>query len=739
MKELAEKHKDKLGQHKKMVEAWYEYFKQNNDRFWDMTKFVFSSNLSSSDVSALNTLKKPVLQFNVLEAFVSRLRSQFVKQTPSFNVRAADGVPLEMIDEQFIATEKVVEGYLRAIFDDAANDGLQSAIHTDQLAGGFSVVWVRTDYVNDFSFEQNIIVERVFDPTMTFFDPLARASHKGDGAYCGMLIPFTKERFIKEYGKEAAEKMKFNPVSSLGEFQWSYKNQKEDIVLVAYMFEKKYKKRKIVKLANGHVVPMDNYKELLSRWDDITQPPAILEERDTMVETIVHYQFCQDRELHYAETDFKYLPLVFIDGNSVLIRGDSSTSQVGYAAAGAEGGSVQQMTRPYVYNAVGAQKGMNFAGQTIFAEIENMVMHKWVVPLESIPDNDKYLNAYTNPQEESVLVYNAFDDKTGQPLPGPREVQRTPTPPIVENTFMSSIQTIQAILGSYDAQQGNVDPSMSGRAIMQGALQADGAAGPYLINYIKAWNRIGQIVIDLIPKYYVTPRSLPVIDPDGKRRFQIVNAPKMDMHQRAQDRELQQQGDMNEGFDDMQEQQSIMLNYEPHTLQLRIEAGVNTDIQKQLSMEQVIRLSASNETFQAFINERGLPYILDNLDVRNVDSLKLEAEKWMQDIQKQKEMAAQQPSPQQVEMETVKEIEMSKIEQRREAQQGDLAVKAANVAVAKEKNEIERQRLLAEIDEYESKAAEARQKAVAEESKAAVDLAIEVAKLQYEQSNSNME
>lgn len=732
MRELAEKHKDKLEQHKKMVEAWHDYFKLNNERYCEMTKFVFASTLSSQNIAALNTLKKPCIQFNVLEAFISKLRSQFVKQEPSFEVRAADGVPLEMLTEDFIATEKVVEGHLRAIFDDAANDGLQSNIHTDQLAGGFSAVFISTDYVNEYSFEQNITVERVFDPTLCFWDPLARTSHKGDGAYCGMLVPFTKESFIKEYGEDAAENIKFKNSSSIGGLNWSYKNQTDDVILVAYMFEKKYKKRKIVKLSNGDVVPLENYKELLARWDDITQPPAILDMRETNVETICHYQFCEAKELYYNETDFKYLPIVFVDGNSVLIKGDPATSQVGYEGASA-GGAAQQMTRPYVYNAIGAQKAMNFAGQTISAEIENMVMHKWVVALESIPDNDKYLDAYTNPQEASVLVYNAFDDKTGQPLQGPREVQRTQTPPIVENTFMNSVQTIQATLGSYDAHQGNIDPSMSGRAIMQGAMQSEGFAGPYLINYIKAWNRIGQIVVDLIPKYYKTPRSLPVVDMDGKRRFQVVNAPKMNEQQRAQQREQMQQGSKNSDTQDINEQQSVMLNYEPHTLQIRIEAGVNSAVQKQIALDQILKLNASNEAFAAFIAARGVPYILDNLEIRNVDSLKLEWEKWAEEQRQQQEAMSQQPSPQQLEMETIKQIEMAKVEQRREAQQGDMAVKAANVAVAKEKNSIEYERLLAEIDEFEAKTAESRQKAVAEESKAAVDLAIEVAKLQHEQ------
>ena len=77
---------------------------------------------------------------------------------------------------------------------------------------------------------------------------------------------------------------------------------------------------------------------------------------------------------------------------------------------------------------------------------------------------------------------------------------------------------------------------------------------------------------------------------------------------------------------------------------------------------------------------------------------------------------------------------MAKVEQRREAQQGDMAIKAAQVAIAKEKNDIEYERLMAEIEEYNAKTAQAEHKAAAEESKAAVDLAIEVAKLHHEQS-----
>ncbi len=698
-RKIGKEHSERLDKHKKMVEGWYEYFKDNNDRFWDFTKFVCASSLSSSDVATLNTLQKPTVQFNILEAMVSRLRTEFAQQEPAITVRAADGVPIEMLTEDFIATEEVVESYLRAIFNDASNDNLQSNINTDQLIGGFSAVFVRTEYVNDFSFEQQIIVERTFDPTMTFFDPMARTSHKGDGAYCGMLVPYTKDRFVEEFGEEAAKDIKFNISSQLEGFQWSYSNEMQEIVLVAYMFEKKYKRMKIVRLSNGHVVPIDHYEKLIEVWDAIEQAPVVLEERWTEVEYIEQSRFCETKELFRGVTDYKYLPIVFIDGNSVLIRGSVSTGgNSGQSNASSGSSSTQQMTRPYVYHARDAQRSKNLAGQSMMNEIENMVMHKFIVSVEAVPAD--YMGAYQNPQEASVLLYNAFDDKTGERLEAPREIQRTPTPPIVESAFMNADSTIQATLGMYDAAQGIVGDNLSGKAIMQGAMQSDGAAGPYLINYLKGWDRIGQIVLDLIPKYYKTPRSLPVVGKDGKRGFRMVNNPNS--------------------------KENVDLNYDASMLQLKIEAGVNSSIQKQMSLEMIVRMMQSSEVFAQFMNTKGLSVILDNLEIRNIDSLRVKAEEFEAEIKAQQEAAANQPSMEEMQMQTIQQVEMAKVQQRSQQAEMDLAVKTAEVAIDQEKVDIERMKAMAEIEEMGIKLNLEKDKIDSENARTAVELAIKV-------------
>ena len=114
----------------------------------------------------------------------------------------------------------MVEGHVRSVIDDAENDGFEAKIYRDLLAGGFSVGKVTTDYINPLSFEQKIIIDRVFDPTMCGFDPMARTTHKGDGRFAFELIPKTKEEFEREYGKEAGKDISYT--RSLGEFQWTY-------------------------------------------------------------------------------------------------------------------------------------------------------------------------------------------------------------------------------------------------------------------------------------------------------------------------------------------------------------------------------------------------------------------------------------------------------------------------------------------------------------------------------------
>ena len=689
MYKVSQVHMDRLEAIKKNVEDAHGYFEDNAKRYHKFVRFVFKTALDDPTIQNLRTLQKPPIEFNILEAIISRLRGEFAKQEPSISVRAADGIRVDTLTPEFLNTLEVLEAHLREIFFDATNDSLEYNIYSDLLAGGYSVVEIFTDYINEMSFEQKIKVERVFDPTLTGFDPLARESHKGDGRYCFKIVPWTIQEFKEEFPDFNTTGFNFTR-NLTSNFNWSYKNAEQDIVLVCDYYEKKDKKVTIVKLSNGHNITLHDYKILQQMWNDagfIEQCPIIIDQRRTVIQTICRYRFCEQGVLDYVETDFKFLPLIFVDGNSINMQDG-------------ENGATYQMTRPFVYHAMGMQKLKNFAGQTIGAEIQNMVMHKFKVALESIPE--EYKDAYKNVQVMSVLAYNAFFEKNPEvPLPPPQEIQRTETPQLVQAIFNGSDQTTQMILGSYDTALAVNSDALSGKAIQQGALQSNGAALPYLMGYIKGLNRIAQIILDLIPKYYRTPRSLPIMRSNGKRSYQIIN--------------------------DSTQRDAIMMNYDPNDLCVKVEAGVNSNIQKQMALEEITNMMQASPMFAAFINEKGLETLLDNMDIRGIDHLKAQAAEFMKE---QEEMKNQPPPPSEAEQFAKMEMEKTQMitAQKQEQAEGEQAIAAAKVAVEKEKVQLQFVKLMADIENEKTKQAIEQERIDAEKTREAVDIAMSIAR-----------
>lgn len=678
------------------IQRSYQYFYRNYQRFHEFVGYIYKTTLTPADRSVLQELQKPAIEFNMLEAYISRLCGEFSKMDPAFSVRAGDGVAL--MNPEII---EVVEAHMKAAFTGGDKDSLSYQLYKDQLSGGYSVAKVYTDYANEKSFDQNIYIERVFDPTLTGFDPLARDSHKGDGRYAYELFPKSKGEAEELYGSDITKGVTFTRDSNLENFNWSYKNQTEDILLFAEYYRKKMKKVKILKLANGHVVPEKSYEEFLAKWDEagmLEQPPIVLRSRWTEIETIEKYTLCESKIINHETTNFGHLPLVFFDGNSVMIR-DNDQSQA------------EQMTRSYIYQALGGQKMKNFAGQSLCNEIENMMQSQWIAPIEAIPDNDDYQYAYTNPQKATVVLYNQWkDNDPNQPVTPPQTINRPPIPPEISNTFMMSDQVIQGALGSYDAAMGVNENDISGTAIMQGAMHSNAAAMPYTVGFIRGWNRLGEIYLDMLPKYYVTPRTIPIIKPDGKRDFYEINKPG-----------------------------GIQMDYDASALEVQVEAGVNFAVQKQIALKAMIQLMQASPQFTQFMNQEGLEVLLDNLDIKGIDNIKSMAAEWMANQKKMQEQQAKaqadQPTQEQM-AEKQQQIEIMKVQQK--AQEADkkaevdLTKIAADDAVKNKEVDVKFLEVMTKIQNADLDAQLKSEQVAAEQARTAVDMAIDVSKTHRE-------
>lgn len=680
--DVAKRHQDELTRLKKNVRHTYSYFQPNYKRFNDFRRFVFDTSLTDSDKMVLTTLSKPQIEFNIGEAYISRLRGEFSKQQPSIVVTADDGskVSSDLID--------IVESHLRHILFDANKNSCEYNVYTDILSGGFSAIKIWTEYAHPMAFHQVIKFDRVYDPTLTGFDPLARQPHKGDGRFCFELFPKSREEFEEDYPNIDLSGVDFT--RSVDGFNWSYSNNQEDILLLCDFYEKKKKRKKIVQLVNGYVMTWEDYQLFLEKWDEagfIEQAPAVKgKPRWTDIETIVRYRFIENKVLEYVETDYPALPIVFVDGNSILIR--EGTNQ----------GSFIQMTRPYIYHLKGLQQLKNFAGQTLANELENLVQHKFKVAKESLPDEQSYLDAYTNIQIANTLVYKAFkDNNPNVPVPPPMEIARVPPPSEVINTFTLVDQMAQSILGSYDASLGINDNQLSGTAIIEGATQSNAAAMPYVVGFLQALSQVAHIIVEMIPNYYVTPRTIPIIDKEGQRDYRKINQPG-----------------------------GIYTNYDENALNVKVEAGTNFAIQKARSLNQLVSMSQAMPMFGQFMNSKGLKVLIDNFEVQGQEQLKELADEYMQELQQQQQMQQQQQAMQMQNdpMLISAKTQQAKVQLEAQQNQAENQIASAKLSIEKQKADTDFIKVLAEMRNAKAEIMASQAKAHAEETRSAVDLAI---------------
>ena len=168
------------------------------------------------------------------------------------------------------------------------------------------------------------------------------------------------------------------------------------------------------------------------------------------------------------------------------------------------------------------------------------------------------------------------------------------------------------------------------------------------------------------------------------------------------------------------------MNYDSNILQLKVEAGVNSSVAKQMAMDQLIKLMGTSELFNDFMNREGLDVFLSNMDIRGIEDIKVKAASYMEQLREEAEAAAGKPDPMEEMVKGQIEVDMAGVEQRREKAQGDQAIATARVAVEQSRTDIEYMRLQNEIQNKRTDQAMKQQEAHAKQAQEAIDTAIKV-------------
>lgn len=693
---MTDNDKKKLNEIKQNVESSIMSNKSNVNRFFKFKKMVFRTSITDNERNLLKNINKPPVEFNICKAPVSRLCGEYSKQEPSINVSSSDGAP---VDEE---TLRVVEGRIRHIMYEANQKNTQYDVYQDCLSGGFSALKYYYDYEHERSFQQEIYLERCDEPTLVGFDPADMSKTKSKSDYYFELVPMPESYFKELYENCDLKDMDFNFLSST-EFSWGYKTGKSKVVILCYYYEKTKKRVKIHQLSNGKVVTDKEYKAMAEEYalgNEIEAFPISQDSRWTTETKIKRYTCCGCKILEKENTPYKQNNIVFVDGDGQKLRNE-------------DGSTFSYFTSPYVYNLAGLQKLTNTAGQTLAADLINMTMHKFIIAEESLPSNDKFLDALTNVQLASTIVYRAYGGTDNQkPNPPPQPVPRVPLPSEVMQTYEGAMPMLQNILGSYDASLGINNNQLSGVAIVEGATQSNAAAMPYVVNQLAALNQVAQGILQLFPYIYKTPRTIPIMNKDGTKEYVEINSAG-----------------------------GVSMNYDHTALSVKVEAGVNFEINKNQSVKQMTAYMESNPQFAKFMGDAGMDIMLDNMSFRGIDVLKERYPKWQQQ-QAQEQQKAMQSNPDMINAQanmTKAQAAKANVMVKAQSDMADNAVKRSQQAIDKEKADTDRLKQLAEIHDSQADLEATLSRSRAEENKANLEAQSAFAKTVLDAKNQKFD
>ena len=435
-----------------------------------------------------NLESRPCITVNKVDNYCRQVSNQQRQQRPRIKVHATN-THEDMVDAQTIS------GIIRHIEVNSNADHAYDNAFEYAVRMGWGYVRVRTDYISEDSFDQEIYIDPVDNPFTVYFDPNSVAPDGSDADRCLITTMMLKEEFRKLYPDADDGGTSFTQRGT-GDSQSEWIT-KEDIRLAEYYYTVR-EKATLYLLSDGSSTFADD-KDFFKRLE--AYGITVVDKRDSFKKTIKYCKMTAVEILEERDWAGKYIPIVPVYGRHIVI-GDKRKKF----------GMIRYAKDP--------QRMYNFWQTAITEGVALAPKAKWLIA-EGQDEGHESDWANANIKSFPVLRYKQTDID-GRPAPVPSRLQPEPPQAGIMAAAMGVDNDIKNIMGVFDPAQlgqGNI----SGKALNGQQQQVDLTNFDYYDNLTRSISHIGKICLDLIPKIYDTERVMRIIGDDGKPELLTIN------------------------------------------------------------------------------------------------------------------------------------------------------------------------------------------------------------------------
>jgi hypothetical protein len=455
---------------------------------------------------------RPTYEFPKLRGHVLQVINEMRQARPQGKVRGVGP------DDAGLA--EIQQGLCRNIEATSnAEDAYDIAAET-AVPGGLGWWRICTDYLNDDDLEQDIRIKAVRNFASVKPDPAAIELDLRDARFYFVEELIPRSEFERKYGED---KLKNFDDDQACQADWRDKDQ----VRIAEYWYKTPVKRELVGLSNGEVIDLADLGEdpdaalalMANPQPDPTTgqvaPPVTVVQRRTVDSHKVCMRLTNGHEFLTDEYEFpsKFIPIVPLWGNIYSVDGQSYwCGMVRYA---------KDLQRLHNVHRVAIIEAVAKSPKAPF-----MVKAKWIKGFEKF---------WNRANAEDYPYLPVADDADGMP----QRSQQAEVPVALIQLAGMDNDDMKAGTGQFDASLGNRSNETSGLAINARKQQGSTATFNYPDNLAKAMRFTYEIMGDMIPRVYDTPRVVRILGPDGGEKWKTL-------YQQVQDPETGQTHTLND-------------------------------------------------------------------------------------------------------------------------------------------------------------------------------------------------
>ena len=421
---------------------------------------------------------RPVLTINKLPQHIKLVTNEQRQNRPSVKV-----IPVDDKGDPEVA--KILDGIVRHIEVNSDADVAYDTACENQVTIGEGYFRILTDYLDENSFEQDILIKRIRNSFSVYMDPNIQDPSGADQKWCFITDELSKDEFKAQYPKAQVSDWELEGQGD--QYRSWFEN---DRIRIAEYFCFEETEKTIYLMEDGSVV------------DVVPEGMVSVKERKTKVPKVCWYKINGCEVLEKRDWAGKYIPVVRVVGNEFDIEGKLIISGI-------------------VRNAKDAQRMYNYWTSTEAEAIALAPKSPFVGAAGQFENyEDKWQSA--NIKNYAYLEYNPIDIN-GHPVPPPQRQM----PPMVQAGIVAAKNAaagdIQATVGQYNPSLGAEAQEKSGVAIRARQRQADVGTFHYVDNLSRAIRHCGRILLDLIPKIYDTQRVARILGEDGEPDHAKIN------------------------------------------------------------------------------------------------------------------------------------------------------------------------------------------------------------------------